>query len=194
MNKMTILLSMVFMVSIGLYAEDFGSAGAKEKSEFTLEEMLEYAIQDEYLALNEYQALMDEFGVDRPYSNIARSEETHISYLEELYRNHNISIPRVNTDDHIVLPSTLQEAAEIGVQAEINNIAMYEQFLAQDLPDDVREVFVLLQRASENHLQAFERQAGAGTGQGRAAQGSSSRGRGNSNAQGLRDGSGRQSS
>ncbi|MPN44592.1 hypothetical protein SDC9_192157 [bioreactor metagenome] len=33
---------------------------------------------------------------------------------------------------------------------------MYEQFLEQDLPADVRVVFESLMHASENHLRAFQ--------------------------------------
>ena len=41
--------------------------------------------------------------------------------------------------------------------AEVKNIAMYEKFLDQDLPDDIRLVFANLMQASEKHLAAFER-------------------------------------
>ena len=163
MNRSVILLSLLVLMSYSLFAEDFGSAGAMGKSEFTLEEMLAYAIQDEYLALNEYRALIKEFGVDRPYTNIARAEESHISFLEDLYQKYDLSIPDVDTGDRIVLPSSLQEAAEIGVEAEINNIAMYDRFLDQDIPSDVKDVFIYLRDASKNHLRAFERQLERGT-------------------------------
>jgi hypothetical protein len=32
---------------------------------------------------------------------------------------------------------------------------MYESFLQEDLPGDVRDLFEQLKRASENHLRAF---------------------------------------
>ena len=41
---------------------------------------------------------------------------------------------------------------EIGVEAEIENIAMYESFLKRELPDDVREVYKRLKATSQNHL------------------------------------------
>ncbi|MCK5008763.1 MAG: DUF2202 domain-containing protein [Spirochaetales bacterium] len=37
----------------------------------------------------------------------------------------------------------------------MDNIAMYESFLQEDLPEDVRDLFERLQQASENHLRAF---------------------------------------
>jgi hypothetical protein len=167
MNKTSLLIIVMISVGFMIGAEDFGSAGARSQKDFELDEMLNYALQDEHLALAEYKALMKEFDLTRPYSNIARSEETHISYLEELYQNHGINIPEIEVEDHLILPTSASEAARIGVQAEINNIAMYEIFLAQDLPTDVLEIFIQLKRASENHLQAFQRQVNLPPGRGR---------------------------
>lgn len=158
MKKKVFLSTVVFFIGMAVFASSFGSAGALDAKEMDLEAMLKYALEDEHMALAEYEALMKEFDLDRPYSNIARSERTHISYLEELYETHGISMPKVNAEEHLVLPSSPQEAAEIGVQAEVNNIAMYEQFLEKDLPADVREVFEDLKKGSENHLRAFQRQ------------------------------------
>lgn len=169
MNRHLLLLSIGFIMVPALYAEDFGSAAAKEHMNYDLEDMLLYALEDEHAALAEYKALMNEFTLDRPYSNIARSEETHISFLEDLYENHNIEIPNINAQKQLILPSSITEAAEIAVQAEINNIKMYEIFLKQDLPEDVAQVFTQLKNASENHLVAFKRQLTRSTdnGQGR---------------------------
>lgn len=51
---------------------------------------------------------------------------------------------------------TVREACAAGVVAEGENIALYDRFLAGDLPDDVRQVFSNNRRASlDNHLPAF---------------------------------------
>jgi hypothetical protein len=167
MNRNLLFLTIGLILGSVLYAEDFGSAAAKEQMNYDLEEMLLYALEDEHMALAEYNALMKEFGLDRPYSNIARSEETHISYLEDLYKSYDIKIPKIDVDEHLVLPASVSEAAEIAVQAEINNIKMYEIFLKQDLSEDVAQVFTQLKSASENHLEAFKRQLTSSTGSGR---------------------------
>ncbi len=159
MKKILVLVSLLSLSSF-LFAGNYGATGALSRNEYTLEEMLHYAIEDEYLALGEYQSIMEKFDVTRPYSNIADSEKTHISYLEELYEDYDRIIPEIDAQGHIYIPASLKEAAEVGVQAEINNIAMYEKFLEQDLPADVRAVFEVLMRGSENHLRAFTRQAG----------------------------------
>ncbi len=137
--------------------EGYGAKGAMQSDGYTLEEMLSYAIQDEYLARQEYESIMDEYGAIRPFSNIIRAEETHIELLKELYEVYELSIPEDTSKDYVMVPENLADTYPIGVQAEIDNIAMYEIFLEQDLPDDVKEVFIELRDASKNHLVAFEK-------------------------------------
>jgi len=64
---------------------------------------------------------------------------------------------------YIHAPATLKEAAKAGVQAEIDNIAMYERFLEQPGLRDPRyaavvDLFSRLKDASKNHLAAFQKQ------------------------------------
>ncbi len=166
---------------------NFGSAGASADAELTLEEMLTYAIQDEYLARAEYEAIMEEYGNVTPFSNIIRAEESHISQLVPLFESNGFEVPADDAADHVVLPASLDEAYQTGIDAEIANIAMYELFLAQDLPDDVRTVFENLMAGSQSHLSAFENAAsGGGAGSGNGGGNGSGDGDGN----GLRDGSG----
>ena len=138
-------------------ADDFGAKGALGSEGLTIENMLRYAIEDEYLARQEYESIMAEFGEQKPFSNIIKAEETHIEMLKEIYDSYGYEIPEDIAIDHVVLPESIEEALELGVQAEIDNIAMYEMFLEQELPDDVRAVFTELRDASQNHLAAFEK-------------------------------------
>lgn len=138
---------------------DYGAKGAEDRTTYSLEEMLKYAIEDEYLARAEYDLIIDEFGADRPFTNIIKAEEKHIEELEELYETYELDIPSVDPSEHLVVPATIDAAFEAGVQAEIENIAMYEKFLATELPDDVRDVFEELKKGSESHLKAFSRNA-----------------------------------
>ena len=137
-----------------------GSAAALADKEYTLEEMLTYAIQDEYAAKAEYDAIIKTFNTTRPYTNITKAESTHISLLLPLFETYGVTVPTNDAAQNITLPTTLAETYPIGVEAEINNIVMYESFLKQDLPTDVANVFAYLQNASENHLSAFEKQVG----------------------------------
>jgi len=145
---------MTGMVIVGTAAADTGSAAARANTNPDLEEMLVYAIEDEYGAREHYAAIIEEYGAIRPFTNIMRSEETHIELLEPLFMSYGYNLPEAV--DHPAAPASLKASFELGVEAEIANIAMYESFLAGDLPDDVRDVFERLMRASENHLRAFE--------------------------------------
>jgi hypothetical protein len=171
--------------------DDFGAAGALSGDEFTLEEMLDYAIEDEYLAKAEYEKIMETYGEQRPFSNILEAEKTHIELLLPLFAAYGIDVPLDTATDHTVIPGSVEEALEVGVQAEIDNIAMYEKFLAVELPEDVREVFEDLKKASESHLTAFQRgtSRSGGTGEGYGINGNgqnSFNGKGNGNMAEMR--------
>lgn len=139
--------------------EDKGSAAVQTGTAYTLEEMLKYAIEDEFLAQAEYDAMIKEFGSQRPFFNIIRAEDNHIEMLEPLLEEYGVAIPSEDWAGMVQLPATENDAYATGVAAEKKNIAMYEQFLSQELPDDVRVAFENLKKASENHLRAFQRQA-----------------------------------
>jgi len=170
--------------------EEYGSAGAAQNENLTLEEMLTYAIQDEYMAYAEYDAILAEYGDVAPFSNIIKAEESHISQLLPLFDANGFDVPVDDAASRIVFPASLQEAYQAGVDAEIANISMYESFLAEALPADVQAVFENLMSASKSHLSAFENalsgNAGSGGGQGQGA--------GNGSGSGLRDGSGKAAS
>lgn len=163
MKKATQIIMAVIMITLigttGISMADstpYGAAGATLDENLTIEEMLNFAIQDEFLAKAEYESIMAEFDTQRPYSNIVKSEETHITLLLPLFETYAFDIPVNDAATKVVLPDTLAETYVIGIEAEIANIEMYELFLDEDLPDDVRDVFERLKSASENHLKAFE--------------------------------------
>jgi len=141
-----------------LSLEGYGAVGALSDKDLSISDMLMYAVQDEYLAHGEYMAIMEKFGSQKPYSNIVRSEETHLAYLEEVYTAYDLEFPDDTSKDHLIIPLDLLEAAQTGVQAEIDNIAMYEKFMTYDLPENIYNVFDALKRGSDSHLLAFQKQ------------------------------------
>lgn len=120
---------------------------------------LDAAIDDEYKARATYEAVMDKLGSIRPFSMIIRAEEQHISSLKALYDKYGLDIP----DDpytSVSIASTKSENCTVGVEAEIENAALYrEQLLpAVEAYPDITSVFTKLMNASQdNHLPAFER-------------------------------------
>ena len=156
-TKLMALSLALLMPLVALGETAFGAAALSEGKTYTVEEMLTYAIRDEYLARAEYKVIMDAYGEQRPFINIMKAEGVHVQRLLPLFTAYGVTVPEDTALEHTVKPDSLQAAYEAGVTAEVNNIAMYEAFLKQeDLPDDVRAVFEALTRASGNHLRAFE--------------------------------------
>ena len=131
-------------------------AASLPDAELTLARMLTLALEDEYLARGEYALLIERFGERRPFSRIVKAEERHIASLVPLFARHGVPVPADRGRETAQLPASLKEARAIGVTAELGNIAMYERFLKQELPDDVRRVFKNLLAASRNHLATFQ--------------------------------------
>jgi len=143
----------------------------KAASKYTLEDMLVNAISDEYLAQAEYNAIMDEYGDQRPFSNISQAEATHISLLLPLFEEYGVTVPKKDWNSTVTDPASLEASYQAGVDAEVKNIAMYESYLKEDLPEDVKVVFERLMNSSEKHLRAFQNAVdgnctGTGTGSG----------------------------
>lgn len=163
MKKMTMVLGMLLMVmSISTYVSyadevTYGAGAALVDESYTLEEMLQYALEDERLAQAEYNEIMASFDVTRPFANIVKAEVKHEAAVIRLYEARDMTVPEFNAEDHILIPDSLDVVYEIGIEAEINNIAMYDAFLEQELDEDVRLVFEALRDGSVKHLEAFKR-------------------------------------
>lgn len=121
---------------------------------------LDEAINDEYKALSTYEAVMVKLGAVRPFSMIKGAEEQHIASLKAVYDKYGLSVPKNTWGTKITTPATLQEACQIGVDAEIANAKLYKEQLMPMVEDyeDIVGVFTNLMNASEQkHLPAFER-------------------------------------
>ncbi|MCK5780935.1 MAG: DUF2202 domain-containing protein [Psychrilyobacter sp.] len=157
MKKRLLGVIMMLVMSVGVFAS-YGHVGASEDDNMSVEAMIKYAIEDEVFARAEYEKIMEIFNIDRPFSNIKRAEETHMELLQPLIKKYDVTYEELDEKD-LVIPKTLKETYEVGVQAEIDNIAMYEKFLKdKNLPEDVEETFIKLRDGSKNHLSAFQRQ------------------------------------
>mgnify|MGYP003581731884 FL=1 len=135
----------------------YGAVGALADNNLTMEEMFTYAIQDEYLAHGEYTYVLETFGDQAPFNNIISSEAQHITEMTVLFEKYNLAIPADESADHIQRAADVREALDNCAAGEVDNIAMYNKFLEQDIPDDVRATFTALRNASEGHLQAFNK-------------------------------------
>lgn len=123
-------------------------------------EALGLALQDEYRAERLYHQVLERLGDVRPFANIVYAEQRHSAALERVYSRRGLVAP-ISDQQGLgqELPGeTLQEVCNAAVEAERDNVSLYDELLRRDLPADVVQVFEHLREASlERHLPAFER-------------------------------------
>lgn len=152
----TTLLSVTQPLAVG--ATTWGADAALADTDLTIEDMITYSLQDEYLALATYEAVVDAYGEVHPFTRLIVAETMHADALVTLASTYGIAPVEDTADTLVVLPESLDLAYETLLAAEADNIAMYEAFLAvDDLPDDVELVFTRLRDASLRHQAAGER-------------------------------------
>lgn len=137
--------------------EGWGSVSALDREGLTIEEMLIYAIEDEFTARTEYEYIIENFDVTKPFTNIIEAEKSHIEMIIPFLLDYNLEVPFDDSRNHLIIPTNLEETFAAGVEAEILNISMYNMFLESQLPDDVVDLFTALRDASIKHLSAFEK-------------------------------------
>jgi hypothetical protein len=126
--------------------------------------------EEEKLARDVYTYLSTKV-TTRKFSNIARSEQTHMNYMTTLltkYKQWNPTTTRkagvfYNQDIQALYTSLTAEGAAgllqaygVGVKIEELDIGTIEDLLAQSLPVDVKAALDLMLAASYNHLEAFQ--------------------------------------
>jgi len=165
MKNSQVLIPFLLFCTVMVFADtsnvSWGARGAAVAKNPTVESMLQYAVEDEYLARAEYEAIMAKFGAIRPFSNIIKSEESHIGWISDVYQLRKSTVPKDRAKEFVVVPATLEDAFKTGVQAEIDNIAMYDSFLANPLIQKsenavLQDLFTRLRDASKNHFSAFQ--------------------------------------
>lgn len=130
-------------------------------------EALGEALADERKALATYEAVMRRFGPIRPFVNIADAERRHIAAVLKIYEVYGETAPNIiGKAEPAALTAPLEEICKIGVQAEIENAALYDDRLLPAVRDYpyIEAVLTRLRNASwDNHKPAFERCVARGT-------------------------------
>ena len=119
-----------------------------------LKSMLDILYQDEYNTKSTYEEIIDEFGPNILYNNLIQAEAQHMNALEHIYARYDIQIPNMDARTPN-LPDKLLDTYTLGKEAEEANIALYDKYLDEDLPEDIRFTFERLMNASYHHLDAF---------------------------------------
>jgi len=84
------------------------------------------SVNEEYKAHATYQGVVDKLGDVGPFSNIVKSEQSHIDAWKRLLTKYGVAIPADPFLGNVTVPATLKEACAAGAAAEKDDIALYD--------------------------------------------------------------------
>jgi hypothetical protein len=135
----------------------------------TQKSQLKFLVEEEKMARDVYTYLSTQV-TTRKFSNIARSEQTHMNYMATLLTKYKVWNPTTNRKAGVFYNVDIQamynaliaeggagivEAYGVGVKVEETDIASLQELLLKPMPVDVKATVDLLLAASYNHLEAF---------------------------------------
>ena len=127
------------------------------------------ALDDEHRAWATYDQVLRDFGPRRPFSRIRDAEARHAAALLSLCDRYGVEAPPNRWPGRVERYATWEEACAAAVDAEVANVALYDELLASTGRPDLLAVYDRLRRASlERHLPAFRRSTRGG-GRGRSS-------------------------
>ena len=131
-------------------------------------EALKYMVEEEKLARDVYTALAQKYPDVKVFSNIAKSEQTHINAVKSLLDKYGIQAelkpPGEFNNPHLQElykklvdkgDKSLKDALEVGAAIEEIDIVDLQKWLRNVTNPDIQQVFEFLMRGSRNHLRAF---------------------------------------
>ncbi|MCY6354635.1 hypothetical protein [Clostridium sp. ZS2-4] len=140
-----------------LQTEKWGAKAAKEDKNLSVEKMLTYAIENEYLRKAKYEEIIKKFGDKRSFTDILKAKNVNISLLKTTFSKYKIPIPKDRSREFFRTSSNIEESFEISIGEEIENMAMYNRFIMKKgVPQELIMIFVRLRDASRANLQALE--------------------------------------
>ncbi|NPA96807.1 MAG: DUF2202 domain-containing protein [Crenarchaeota archaeon] len=131
-------------------------------------EAIKYMAEEEKLALDVYTKLAQMYPSVKVFSNIAKSEQTHVNAVLSLARKYGISItlgpPGKFANPHLQElynklieegSKGLEQALKVGALIEETDIKDLQEWIAKVHHEDIKQVFECLMMGSRNHLRAF---------------------------------------
>ncbi len=137
----------------------------------TQKQQLQYLVEEEKLARDVYNYLAANV-TSQKFANIAKSEQTHMTYIANLLKTYKVYNPAATTKPGVFKNSELQKlyndliasgkasataAFAAGVTVEETDIADLEVMLKKVWPADIKVALDSLLKGSQNHLAAFSR-------------------------------------
>jgi hypothetical protein len=168
MRKIIATAAVVAMMAVPVTA---GAATVTAKPTAAQRAQLQYLVEEEKLARNVYTYLATTV-TSQKFSNIARSEQTHMDNIAALLKKYGIFNPTLTRDAGVFRNSQLQslyneliakgsagitQAFAVGVEIEKLDISDLQKMMQSSAPADMASALVLLLKGSQNHLAAFTR-------------------------------------
>jgi len=165
--KNAIKISLIFLALTG-GLQVFGQSNIRTNSE---SDDMQYLVEEEKLAKDVYTYFGDKYG-SRPFLNIQQSEQRHIAMMIRMLEKDNVSY-KISDEPGVFYDSKLQklyttlikqgstselEAFKAGKLIEETDISDLKEAIKHTTDETNIEIYTNLLRASENHLQAFDRQ------------------------------------
>ncbi len=147
------------------------SANAATKPTTAQKLQLQYIVEEEKLARDVYTYLAANVTTQK-FSNIARSEQTHMDQIAAVLKTYKIFNPTLNRAPGVFRDARLQalyndliakgsvdylSAMGVGVAIEELDISDLAKMLKSSMPADMKLALDNLMRGSVNHLAAFKR-------------------------------------
>lgn len=154
-----LLFSVLIVSESKVFASEIKLIGADasfEAGNLTVEKMLTYSIESQYLTNYMNNTIIEKFGKVRPYNVMVENNKKNISKLEILFYKNKLVVPEDISKGYFTANSDFNKNLELSYENEMKKIVMFETFLKKGLPEDVRTAFELLKLNSKKNLQAIE--------------------------------------
>lgn len=160
-------IGLIFLALIG-GLQVFGQSNIPANSE---SEDMQYLVEEEKLARDVYSYFGDKYG-SRPFLNIQKSEQRHLEMMIQMLEKNNVPY-KISDEPGVFYNEELQAlydklisqggtselvAFEVGKLIEEKDISDLKKAIRHTTDKTNIEIYRNLLRASENHLQAFDRQ------------------------------------
>ena len=160
MKKISILIITFMLVAATTLAagSGYGAKRITPTEKLTVQSILEYAAEEEYLARANYKAAITMTGTAKPFSDMVKKSDTDIASLQKLFTDRQLPVPTDESKIHVTFPFDFNSAKQAGEQMEADRLAMYERFLREpNLPNDLRVFFLQVKETSMKNLRTFQR-------------------------------------
>jgi hypothetical protein len=112
---------------------------------------------EEYGALNLYNSVIAQLGGISPFDRISAAEQQHVNVLIQQASRYGVAVPANSGLTTPIRFSTLEDACQVGVTAEIADGALYDELITFTTNTSLLRVYNNLQSASlKNHLLEFQ--------------------------------------